>query len=108
MTDKLQTVIFLIRHGDTDLPYSSNPLVDNERILTEEGRAQLKRVGDYLKAFDPAVIFYSPRKRTEDCAAIIKRTVASGVQMVEEKRLIEIYDNQQYLALDKKMPAYFG
>lgn len=81
-------------------------MVDNERILTEEGRAQLKRVGEYLRAFDPAVILYSPLKRIQECATIIKKAVANGCRMVEEIRLIEIYDNQHYLALDKDMPTF--
>lgn len=81
-------------------------MVDNERVLTEEGKAQLKIVGEYLRAFDPAVILYSPLKRIQECATIIKKAVTNGCRMIEEIRLIEIYDNQHYLALDKNMPVF--
>lgn len=105
---KLQTVIFLIRHGDTDRPYSSNPQIDNQRVLTEEGREQLKKVGEYLKGFDPAAIFYSPRRRTLECATILKKTIANGCPMVEKSELLEIYNQEQYVAIDKKMPKFLA
>ncbi len=108
MTDTKQTIIFLIRHGKTDHAYSTDPSVDNERQLTEEGSQQLEKVGEYLAAFAPVAIYSSPRKRTLQSAEIIKEQahIDSAVQSAQE--LFEIYSPSDYQSLEKRIPNFFA
>lgn len=91
---KLQTVIFLIRHGQTDQPFSAVPGVDAERQLTEEGSRHIEKVGEYLKSFAPIVIYSSPLKRTVQTAVIIQRQAAIPGEIIKDPSLIEMYHGQ--------------
>ncbi|HSX42103.1 MAG TPA: histidine phosphatase family protein [Candidatus Saccharimonadales bacterium] len=91
---KLQTVIFFIRHGQTDKDFSSDAGIDNERVLTEEGRAQEKRVGEYLKSFAPSVIYSSHMKRAVETAEIIKVAAEIPGDIISRSELAEMYHGQ--------------
>ncbi len=106
MSDKKQTVIFLVRHGQTDQVYSQNQHVDGERILTEKGEKQITKVGEYLKSFAPSVIYSSPIKRTMQCSQMIKKIAEVSGNVVETKELLEVYDNERYLSLEEKLPRF--
>lgn len=93
--DNFQTVIFLIRHGQTDRAYSPDQDTDGERLLTEEGIVQLKKVGEYLKSFAPVKIFASPTKRTLQSAQIIAQQVGD-IEIEKSDRLFEVYSNERY------------
>lgn len=103
---KLQTVIFLVRHGQTDLPYVADPELDDQRQLTKEGRAQLKKVGEYLKSFAPSVIFSSPRQRTIESAEIIKQITKTTSKVVIAVELLEIYNTASYVATERTVPDF--
>jgi broad specificity phosphatase PhoE len=107
MNDQFQTVIFLIRHGETDGYYSHDPQSDDKRHLTERGKEQMRLVGEYLKDFAPAAIYSSPRRRTVECSQIIKATAQIESQIVEAKELMEVYTNEQYLSLSQRVPQFF-
>ncbi len=89
--EKLQTIIFLFRHGLTDRRPSDEVNVDKGRMLSKEGRAQAKVVGEYLREFSPSAIFSSPYDRTKDTAEIIRESAAINAQVKTESALAEIY-----------------
>lgn len=91
----MSTVIFLIRHGQTDRAYSTDPNLDGERILTEQGRAQLNKVGEYLKSFAPSKIYSSPVKRTIESAEVIKEQIGD-ITIETTQRLFEVYSNERF------------
>lgn len=107
MEESLQTVIFFCRHGQTDRPYSSDPQIDAERMLTDEGRKQIQSAGEYVKAFEPAAIYCSPRKRTIETAEIIKKFGEIDGELELRDELLEIYTDAQYEDLAVTIPKLF-
>jgi broad specificity phosphatase PhoE len=94
--NKQQTVVFLVRHGDTDRAYSSNPAEDGKRLLTEGGKQQIKRVGEYLKDFAPVAVYSSPMERVQQTAAILRTEAGVDAPVIIEPELHEIYDDRSY------------
>jgi len=105
--DSLQTVIFFCRHGLTDKPYSSDPEIDAERVLTQVGKKQLQEVGKYIRPFAPVAIYASPRKRAIESAEEIKKFGEIDSEIITSDELIEIYTDAQYEALSVTIPSYF-
>ncbi len=91
MAEKMQTIIFLMRHGQTDKLFNSNSVIDGERVLTEEGRAQEKRVGEYLKSFAPSAIYSSPVLRSIQTAELIKEAAEIPGEIITAHCLVEMY-----------------
>jgi broad specificity phosphatase PhoE len=94
MPEKLQTIIFLVRHGQTDHDYSRQAGVDSQRQLTALGRQQSVAVGRYLAAFAPAAIYSSPLDRCRDTAEIIRTEVDLKDNIIFTKQLLEIYSSE--------------
>jgi broad specificity phosphatase PhoE len=107
MESQLQTVVFLCRHGQTDKPYSIDPYVDNERVLTEFGQKQIRTVGEYLRSFAPSAIYSSPRRRTLESAEILRETSEVAGKVIERNELLEIYSDSDYASLQVRMPLFF-
>lgn len=91
MADKSQTVIFLVRHGQTDQSYTDNPRTDGERLLTSTGHDQVKKVGRYLKDFAPAALFSSPIERCVKTSKIINQQLEKPLKIQTTKDLFETY-----------------
>lgn len=94
MAEKLQTIIFMVRHGETDLGYSQDAGVDRQRQLTALGREQSVVVGRYLAEFQPTAIYSSPLDRCRDMADIIRTEVGLKDDLVITKQLSEIYSSE--------------
>ncbi len=107
MDEKLQTVIFFVRHGQTDFPYSNDPAVDDIRRLTEKGEGQSRKNGEYLLAFQPTAIYSSPLHRTMATAEIIKVAAEIPGEIIIGKDLYEIYDNDSFYSIGKRLPKFF-
>lgn len=105
--NSLQTVIFFCRHGLTDKPYSSDPEIDAERVLTELGKRQLQEVGKYVKPFAPVAIYASPRKRVIESAEEVKKFGEIDNQIITKQELLEIYTDAEYEALTLTIPKLF-
>lgn len=105
MNQLQQTVIFFVRHGLTDQPYSLNPEIDAKRVLTEQGKKQIAKVGEYLRAFAPTAIYSSPLKRTLETAEIIRSKAEIAAKIESKNELLEIYSDSDYQALSQKIPA---
>lgn len=108
MTEQLQTIIFIFRHGQTDLPYSADPTIDNQRKLSATGQHQMKRVGEYLKSFAPTAIYASPRARTIECARIIQEQAEIPGEIIEKNELYEIYSDADFKALKTILPNFLA
>lgn len=106
MSESLQTVIFFCRHGQTDKPYSIDPEIDNERVLTDFGQKQIQAVGEYLRAFAPSAIYSCPRNRTAQTAEIIKEKAEIASEIVKRDELLEIYSDADYASLTARIPAF--
>lgn len=106
MSERKQTVIFLVRHGQTDRFYSRDENIDGERVLTEMGEGQVERVGEYLRSFAPSVIYSSPIKRTMQSSIILKKVAQIDGEIIETDELFEVYNNERYMSLEKKLPAF--
>jgi broad specificity phosphatase PhoE len=107
MAEKFQTIVFLIRHGQTDHFYSVDQTIDDQRRLTEQGREQMKRVGEYLKSFAPAAIYSSPRHRTIECSEIIKQEAEIPGDIISNQALVEVYTDSDYNSLAQRLPEFF-
>lgn len=94
MADHLQTIIFMVRHGETDRFYNTDRGIDAQRQLTEKGRDQVKKVGEYLKEFGPSKIYSSPLDRCKDSAEIIKDTAQIEASIDFTEQLVEIYSSE--------------
>lgn len=90
MMQMLQTIVFLVRHGETDHFYSVNEVNDKQRVLTARGIKQATAAGGYLAQFQPKVIYSSPLERCMDTANIIAKQVGSA-KIEPTKKLAEIY-----------------
>lgn len=101
---KLQTIIFLVRHGQTDRVYIANQQLDNVRRLNEEGRGQIKKVGEYLKSFAPSAILTSPLHRTVETAQIIKDVAEIPGEITENRILLEEYSAADFAEDEKTVP----
>lgn len=91
MAAKLQTVIFLVRHGLTDRLYTDNSKIDGRRVLSEIGEAQVKKVGQYLNDFAPTAMFSSPIERCLETAAAINAELDEPLKIQTTRDLYEIY-----------------
>lgn len=108
MSEKLQTIIFLVRHGETDRLYLPDPKIDGERVLTEKGRAQIKKVGEYIAGFAPVAVYSSPRLRAVQTAEIIREVATIADEIVTRQELYEIYSPGDYKSLRGKIPTFFA
>src|SRR3989344_7601433 len=91
---KLQTVVFLVRHGETDHFYSVDESIDKQRQLTGRGRAQATVVGKYLAQFMPEIIYSSPLERCRETAALIAKEIGDP-KIETTAKLAEIYSQNR-------------
>jgi probable phosphoglycerate mutase len=87
------TTLVLVRHGATELTASkrfSGGLASSNPGLTDEGRAQVREVGDWLSPIGDAVdvVVTSPVRRTRESAEILAERL--GVGLVEEPGFAEM------------------
>lgn len=94
MNEKLQTVLFLVRHGATDFDYSQQAGIDSQRQLTALGREQSVTIGRYLAVFAPSAIYSSPLDRCIDTAEAIRKEIGLDDNIVITKQLQEIYSSE--------------
>jgi probable phosphoglycerate mutase len=65
------TTIYLIRHGATVLTREERFAGSTDVELSDEGRLQVKKLGQRLAGADLAAVYYSDMRRTRDTAAAI-------------------------------------
>ena len=90
--EKEQTIIYFVRHGETNRVYSLNPNEDDLRVLNDNGKQQAEKTGLYLKNYEPASIYSSPRKRCVQTAEIIKQNAQITGDIQIDKRIDEDYN----------------
>jgi probable phosphoglycerate mutase len=87
------TTVVLVRHGETELTSSkrfSGGLASSNPGLTDEGRAQVREVAEWLAPIGEAVhvVVTSPVRRTRESAEILAERF--GVGLVEEPGFAEM------------------
>src|SRR4051812_47416754 len=72
--------LYLLRHGKADWPNWDRP--DDERPLTKEGKAEMRRVADYLEkiGIKPTSILSSPLPRAWQTAEIAAEKLGREVE----------------------------
>ncbi len=93
-----------MRHGQTGLKYVADPRLDNTRLLDKQGKAQEKKVGEYLKSFAPSAIIASPLDRTMETAEIIKEEAEIPGEIIKNKVLLEEYSAADFEEDEKTAP----
>ena len=85
--------LYLLRHGNADWPHWTQP--DDERPLTEEGKRELKKIGEALRVrrVAPGLILASPLPRAAETAEIVGKEL--GVPVREEPALQPGFDGRQ-------------
>ena len=88
--------LWLLRHGEAE-PHDVRP--DDERELTDRGRAQSRAAGAALAALKIEIhlAFTSPKVRARDTALLACETL--GIQPVEHAALAAGFDADEALAL---------
>jgi phosphohistidine phosphatase len=88
--------LWLLRHGEAE-PHDARP--DDERELTDRGRAQARAAGAALAALKVEVhlAFTSPKVRARDTALLACE--ALGIEPVEHKPLAAGFDADEALTL---------
>jgi phosphohistidine phosphatase len=88
--------LWLLRHGEAE-PHDARP--DDERELTDRGRAQARAAGAALAALKVEVhlAFTSPKVRSRDTALLTCE--ALGIEPVEHKPLAADFDADEALTL---------
>ena len=88
--------LWLLRHGEAE-PHDVRP--DDERQLTDRGRAQSRAAGAALAALKIEIhlAFTSPKVRARDTALLACETL--GIQPVEHAALAAGFDADEALAL---------
>ncbi|MDP3993223.1 MAG: histidine phosphatase family protein [bacterium] len=107
MPEKLQTIIFMVRHGETNLGYSQEAGIDSQRQLTALGREQSIAVGRYLAEFAPVAIYSSPLDRCRDTAESIRTEVGLKDDLIITKQLSEIYSSEPRQEAGKRGESIF-
>ena len=106
MPEKLQTIIFLVRHGQTNTDWQDNLRVDSKRFLTDDGRRQLKTVGRYLADFQPAALFTSPLQRCSESAKLINKELSPKLEIQSRKELLEYYSPETDQKVTERMIGF--
>ena len=105
------TTLLLVRHGATGLTASkrfSGGLAGSNPALTDEGRAQVREVADWLSPIGEAVhvVVTSPVRRTRESAEILSERL--GVGWVEEPGFAEMefgtWDGLTFEEVQEKLP----
>lgn len=91
MAEHLQTIIFMVRHGQTDGPFNLDGKVDNQRQLTKLGRKQVEACGRYLEQFEPTTIYSSPLDRCRETTKIILSKLQNSPKVIFSEKLMESY-----------------
>lgn len=107
MTKRYQTVLFLVRHGETNYSYNSARRLDEQRQLTERGKRQAVAVGRYLKSFAPVKIYSSPLSRCLESAELIRREAQVAAPVQESRKLVEIYSDQPHRTAGERGASFY-
>jgi phosphohistidine phosphatase SixA len=104
--------LHLLRHADAgDRSTWSGP--DDERPLSDEGRAQADRLGAFLRAsgFEPDSILTSPRTRARETAELVAEYLGRSVSICEplaEGPTLEELEALLSAAGDPRLPLLVG
>lgn len=79
--------IYLLRHAQAEMGYP-----DNQRILTESGRADVTRLGQFLRSKNtplPPVLWCSPYRRAQETAGLLLDAWGDAVEQRRDEVSLE-------------------
>ncbi len=106
------SLIFLIRHGETDWNREHRVMGNLDIPLNPLGVKQIKALLPYLRKYNPSKIFTSPLLRTTQSAEILGEEF--GLKVIPDKRLIEMqfgkWEGESFMKLIqiKEFQDYFA
>lgn len=76
--------LYLVRHGE-----AVSDAVDPTRPLSEEGRVEVEKVAQQLKAvhINPKMIYHSGKKRAQQTAQIIGQAINAEIELNQRENL---------------------
>jgi len=86
----METWVFLLRHGQTFANVEGRFAGRTPEPLTEEGKTQARRAGEYLKGKGLSRIYISPLARTRHTAELMAEAMGQRPEIVEAEGFIEI------------------
>ncbi len=92
----MTTRVLLIRHGATVLSAEDRFAGSTDVLLSDEGRAQARALGERLAGAELSAVFASPMKRTVETASLIATphglnpTTADGLREIDHGRWEEL------------------
>jgi len=86
----METRVYVLRHGQTHANAEGRFAGRTPEPLTEKGREQARRAGEYLRSDPPIRIYVSPLRRTRDTAELMLEALGRGAEVVEEPGFLEI------------------
>jgi len=78
--------IYLIRHGESTSDVENRYGGDYDDYLTENGKAQARKLADELAGKGIEIIFLSPRHRAKETAQILKEKLKCELKFVDDIR----------------------
>lgn len=79
--------IYLLRHAQAEMGYP-----DSERCLTASGRADVERLGQFLRAKDtplPSVLWCSPYRRAQETAGLLLQAWGDAIEQRRDEVSLE-------------------
>lgn len=90
---KMQTIIWLARHGQTDRQFVLDSEVDAARSLDDLGKKQAQAIGRYLDNYSLSAIYSSPLKRCQQTAEEINCILEQEQKVIIDSALAELYED---------------
>ncbi len=101
--------LILIRHGEPSTSATGRCYGKLDVGLSEKGRSQIKKTGEFVKKLELAAIYASPRKRASESAKIIARESRNSVDVREDFAEMDFgdFEGRTYESLERDFPEVF-
>lgn len=100
------TIIFFVRHGETDWNATRRIQGREDVPLNDNGKKQAQECGDYLKDFDFEVIITSPMTRAKQTAEYINEHFTFPTLIEMEEFMERDYGIVSGLSIDEKIKQF--
>ena len=108
--EEVVTSIYLIRHGNTEATEQGKLYTDPQVALTESGREQAAKAGQWLIRETPEVLLSSTSKRVFASAEIIGQSIALAPIMVQDLNEWNVgeWDGRTYVDIKASNPDLYN
>jgi broad specificity phosphatase PhoE len=99
------TIIFIIRHGETDWNIHGRYQGQADPPLNSHGKQQAYQLSDQLSQQDINILYTSPLARAKETAIILSQEL--GIQIQEDPRLMEIHQGDWQTRLRSEIEGLY-